>query len=159
MSLPITATTQTPYTDTTVTGTRLVTPKLAVPNTFVGRGTYEGLGGSGSVVKQVDQGQTGQGLRESLVRNKELGTAAKMVGTNALVSRAGCPRGSTKQSIAPPPKYSLCECSDNSSCGPWCDDLAQTNSADGVIWAYHGSCLDMPKEGDSWPANRTYCSS
>ena len=97
MSLPITATTQTPYTNTTVTGTSLVTPKLAVPNTFVGRGTYEGLGGSGSVVKQVDQGQTGQGLRESLVaRNKELGTAAKMAGTNALVSQAGLPAGLNK---------------------------------------------------------------
>ena len=97
MSLPITATTQTPFTDTSITGARLVTPKLAVPNTFVGRGTYEGLGGSGSVVKQVDQGQTGQGLRESLVaRNKELGTAARMAGTNALVSQAGLPAGLNK---------------------------------------------------------------
>ena len=94
MSLPVTATTQTPFTDTSVTSARLVAPKLAVPNTFVGRGTYEGLGGSGSLVKQADQGQTGQGLRESLAaRNKELSTAARMAATNALVSQAGLPAG------------------------------------------------------------------
>ena len=94
MSLPVTATTQTPFTDTSVTSARLVAPKSAVPNTFVGRGTYEGLGGSGSVVKQADQGQTGQGLRESLAaRNKDLSTAAGMAGTNALVSQAGLPAG------------------------------------------------------------------
>ena len=97
MSLPVTTTTQTPLTDTSVTSARLVAPKLAVPNTFVGRGTYEGLGGSGSVVKQADQGQTGQGLRESLAaRNKDLSTAARMAGTNALVSQAGLPAGLNK---------------------------------------------------------------
>ena len=97
MSLPITANTQTPFTDKSVTGAHLVTPKSAAPNTFVGRGTYEGLSGSGSIVKQVDQGQTGQGLRESLVaRNKELGTAARMAGMNALVSQAGLPAGLNK---------------------------------------------------------------
>ena len=97
MSLPVTATTQIPFTDTSITSARLVAPKLALPNTFVGRGTYEGLGGSGSVVKQADQGQTGQGLRESLAaRNKELSTAARMAATNALVSQAGLPAGLNK---------------------------------------------------------------
>ena len=97
MSLPVTATTQTPFTDASVTSARLVAPRLAVPNTFVGRGTYEGLGGSGSLVKQADQGQTGQGLRESLAaRNKELSTAARMAVTNALVSQAGLPAGLNK---------------------------------------------------------------
>ena len=97
MSLPVTATTQIPFTDTSITSARLVAPKLALPNTFVGRGTYEGLGGSGSVVKHADQGQTGQGLRESLAaRNKELSTAARMAATNALVSQAGLPAGLNK---------------------------------------------------------------
>ena len=97
MSLPVTATTQALFSDTSVNRTHLVAPQTGAPKTFVGRGTYEGLGGSGSVVTQADQGQTGQGLRESLAaRNKELSAAAKMARTNALVSQAGLPAGLNK---------------------------------------------------------------
>ena len=101
MSLPVTATTQAPFSDTSVNRTHLVAPQTGAPKTFVGRGTYEGvgegLGGSGSIVRQADQGQTGQGLRESLAaRNRELSAAARMARTNALVSQAGLPAGLNK---------------------------------------------------------------
>ncbi|MBL6815110.1 MAG: hypothetical protein ISQ65_07710 [Pseudomonadales bacterium] len=101
MSLPVNAPTQASFSDNSVTRTHLVAEKLSAPKTFVGRGTYEGLGeglgGSASVVKQADQGQTGQGLRESLAaRNKELSAAARMARTNTLVSQAGLPAGLNK---------------------------------------------------------------
>ena len=55
------------------------------------------MGGAGSIVRQADQGQAGQGLRESLAaRNKELTAAARMARTNALVSQAGLPAGLNK---------------------------------------------------------------
>ena len=97
MSLPVNTSTQASFSDTSVSRTHLVAPKSGAPKTFVGRGTYEGLGGAGGVVTQADQGQTGQGLRESLAaRNRELSAAARMARTNALVSQAGLPAGLNK---------------------------------------------------------------
>ena len=92
MSLPVTTTAQMPFTDNSVSRA-----KMGVPKTFVGRGTYEGLGGAGIVVQQSGQGQTGKGLRESMAaRSSEFSAAARMARTNALVSQAGLPAGLNK---------------------------------------------------------------
>ena len=92
MSLPITTTAQMPFADNSVSRA-----KLGVPKTFVGRGTYEGLGGPGTVVQQSEHGQTGKGLRESMAaRISEYSAATRMARTNALVSQAGLPAGLNK---------------------------------------------------------------
>ena len=92
MSLPLTNTAQMPFTDNSVSRA-----KMGLPKTFVGRGTYEGLGGTGTVVQQSGQGQTGKGLRESMAaRSSEFSAAARMSRTNALVSQAGLPAGLNK---------------------------------------------------------------
>ena len=92
MSLPVTTTAQMPVTDNSVSRA-----KMGVPKAFVGRGTYEGLGGAGTVVQQSGQGQTGKGLRESMAaRSSEFGATARIAQTNALVSEAGLPAGFNK---------------------------------------------------------------
>ena len=92
MSLPVTTIAQMPFTDNPVSRA-----EMGVPKTFVSRGTYEGLGGAGTVVQQSGQGQTGKGLRESMAaRSSEFSAAARMARTNALVSQAGLPAGLNK---------------------------------------------------------------
>ena len=44
-----------PFTDNSVSRA-----KMGVPKTFVGRGTYEGLGAASTVVQQSENGQTGK---------------------------------------------------------------------------------------------------
>ena len=92
MSLPVTTAAQMPFTDNSVSSA-----KMGVPKSFVGRGTYEGLGAASTVVQQSGNGQTGKGLRESMsARTSGLSAATRLARTNALVSQAGLPAGLNK---------------------------------------------------------------
>jgi len=67
---------------------------LGAPKTVRGRGTYEGLAGT---QQRVQQGQTGQGLRESYAaRQQDRSAAITQARANTLVAQAGLPSGLNK---------------------------------------------------------------
>ena len=102
---------------------------MGVPKTFVGRGTYEGLGAASTVVQQSGNGQTGKGLRESMsARSSELSAAPDWRERTPLCPKQDCPLDLTRQWIVPPQTYLLSECSDRTLCARRCDDLARTKT-------------------------------
>lgn len=67
---------------------------LGTPKTLRSRGTYESLG---SVQDKIQQGQTGQGLRESYAAQRQGSTAAPaQARSNTLIAQAGLPSGLNK---------------------------------------------------------------
>lgn len=67
---------------------------LGAPKIVRGRGTYEGLAGA---QEKIQQGQTGQGLRESFAaRQRERSSAVAQAKADTLVVQAGLPSGLNK---------------------------------------------------------------